>query len=310
MKSKGLIRIGAAVPKIKVADLEYNKKEIIKNIKIAEDKKVDILVFPELSITGYTCGDLFFQSLIKTRTEELILEILKFTENKKILIFLGAPISKEGSLYNCAIALNKGKILGVVPKTFIPNYNEFYEKRWFASGSNISQSQIKIGQGEYNFGRDLLFKCEDRELMVGVEICEDLWAPISPGQFQSLSGANLIVNLSASNDIVGKSIYREQLISQQSAKCISGYVYSSAGYGESTTDLVFGGNIIIAENGKIIENNKDYNIDGKFVYNDIDVEKINKLNLKGLLTPILLYLKRKKIRKNDVVRYLICKLWL
>ena len=281
MKSKGFIRVGAAVPKIKVADLEYNKKEIIKNIKIAEDNKVDILVFPELSITGYTCGDLFFQSLIKVKTEESILEILKFTENKKMLIFLGAPISKEGSLYNCAIAVNNGEILGIVPKTFIPNYNEFYEKRWFASGDSILQSQIKIGKEKYNFGKDLLFQCEDIDLIVGVEICEDLWAPITPGQLQSISGANILVNLSASNDIVGKSIYREKLISQQSAKCISAYVYSSAGYGESTTDLVFGGNIIIAENGKIIENNKDYNIDGKFVYNDIDVEKINKDRVKN-----------------------------
>ncbi len=275
MKDKGFIRTGAAVPKIKVADLEFNKKQIIESINKAEERNIDILVFPELSLTGYTCGDLFFQSIIIKKTQELILEISKSTINKKMLVFIGAPLYKDGSLYNCGVALNDGEILGVVPKSFIPNYNEFYEKRWFSSGCNIEGSQIKIGEKSYNFGTDLLFKSNIIDLKVGVEICEDLWAPITPSQTHSLNGANLIVNLSASNDIVGKSIYREKLVSQQSAKCICGYVYSSAGYGESTTDLVFGGNILISENGSIIKNDKIYSLEEKLIFNDIDIDKIN-----------------------------------
>ncbi len=275
MKDKGFIRTGAVVPKIKVADLEFNKKQIIENINKAEEKNIDILVFPELSLTGYTCGDLFFQSIIMKKTEETIIEISKNTMDKKMLVFIGAPLYKDGSLYNCGVVLNDGEILGVVPKSFIPNYNEFYEKRWFSSGHNIAESQIRIGEKSYNFGTDLLFKSDDMDLTVGVEICEDLWAPITPSQIHSLNGANLIVNLSASNDIVGKSIYREKLVSQQSAKCISGYVYTSAGYGESTTDLVFGGNVIISENGNIIENDKRYSLEEKLVFTDIDIDKIN-----------------------------------
>ncbi len=281
MKEYGYLRVAGAVPNLKVADVDYNKNEIIKIIKEAESKKIDILVFPELALTGYTSGDLFFQKILRKRTVESLMEIKEKSVGKEILFFIGVPLTKNGSLYNTAVALKNGKILGVVPKSFIPNYNEFYEKRWFSSGKNIKNSEIKIGIDTVPFGIDVLFNNDELELRIGVEICEDVWAPITPGQHQSLNGANLIVNLSASNDIVGKSLFREQLLSQQSAKCISGYVYSSAGYGESTTDLVFGCNIIIAENGSVIENDKSYTMKRKLVYSEIDVEKLNNDRIKN-----------------------------
>jgi NAD+ synthase (glutamine-hydrolysing) len=275
MKNKGFIRVGAGVPKVKVAEVKYNKEQIINNIKKGKENNLDVLVFPELSLTGYTCGDLFFQNLLRMNSEKALIEIAEYTKDIDMIVFVGLPLFKDGALYNCAAALNRGRILGIVPKTYIPNYGEFYEKRWFSSGEQISEDYVKIDGKDIKFGKDILFRSEREELIVGVEICEDLWAPITPGQIQSLSGANLIVNLSASNDIVGKSIYREQLVRQQSGKCITGYVYTSAGYGESTTDLVFGGNVILAENGKIIENDKNYSLEEKFIYNDIDIDKIN-----------------------------------
>jgi NAD+ synthase (glutamine-hydrolysing) len=163
-------------------------------------------------------------------SEKALIEIAEYTKDIDMIVFVGLPLFKDGALYNCAAALNRGRILGIVPKTYIPNYGEFYEKRWFSSGEQISEDYVKIDGKDIKFGKDILFRSEREELIVGVEICEDLWAPITPGQIQSLSGANLIVNLSASNDIVGKSIYREQLVRQQSGKCITGYVYTSAGF--------------------------------------------------------------------------------
>ncbi len=281
MKDYGFIRVAGAVPNVEVADIDYNKNEIIKIIEKAHKESIDILVFPELSLTGYTSGDLFFQNILLEKTLKSIVEIKKESKGKEMLIFIGAPLYKDGSLYNTAVAINNGKLLGVVPKSFIPNYNEFYEKRWFSSGKNIKNSKITIEEESIPFGTDILFKYDKLSLKIGVEICEDLWAPITPSQEHSINGANLIVNLSASNDIVGKSIFREQLVSQQSAKCISGYVYSSAGYGESTTDLVFGGNVIISENGKIIENDKNYSLEEKLIYNEIDIKKINNDRIKN-----------------------------
>ena len=192
-----------------------------------------------------------------------------------MLIVVGAPVVNRGRTYNCAIAINRGKILGIVPKTYLPNYNEFYEKRWFTTGKDIKKETIFYCGYYVDFGADILFRCENKQdLIVGLEICEDLWAPIPPSSIMSIGGATLILNLSASNDLVGKSEYRENLLLNQSARCMSGYVYASAGYGESSTDLVFGGHCMIAENGKLLKESSKYSLKGELIISDIDLDII------------------------------------
>lgn len=270
----GYIRSGAAVPILKVGNPAYNI-DIIHQISRAAAKQhgTQVLVFPELSITGYTCADLFNQKVLRESAEINLEKLLKLTSDLKQVIAVGMPVEADNQLFNCAVVLYQGKILGVVPKTYLPNYNEFYEARWYRSSKNRISDKINLCGQEVHFNENLLFKDKNSDLTIGVEICEDLWMAIPPSSNHALHGANLILNLSASNELVGKQDYRKQLVSQQSARCIAGYLYSSAGQSESTTDLVFGGHSIIAENGSIVKETR-FDIESKTIYSDIDIEKL------------------------------------
>ena len=284
MKNYGFIRVAASSPKLKVADTSYNVEEIKSVIKEAGDKKVSVLVFPELSVTAYTCGDLFGQDILLKSAEEGVGEICRYSKDYDILIFVGTPVPVGQYLFNCAVVIQKGRILGIIPKTYIPNYDEFYEKRWFSSCRDYSQKQISYcGCDDIPFGADILFQDDDMpEFCVGAEICEDLWSPIPPSSYGALSGATVIVNLSASNELVNKSAYRTELVAQQSARLISGYVFSSSGVFESTTDLVFGGHLIIAENGLILTESKRFERDSVLAVTDIDLQKLSSMRRKNL----------------------------
>lgn len=274
MRKFGYMRVAAAVPTIKVANPMFNVKEIVSMVKIAyEDKKSSAVLFPELCITGYTCGDLFNQSTLIKGAEEALRILIEETEGMDILIAVGMPVRADNQLFNCAVLLLKGKVLGVIPKTFIPNYNEFYEKRWFASSISRISDKVNLCSQEAPFNENLLFKDSRSSLCIGFDICEDLWAIIPPSSYHTMFGANLIFNLSASNEIIGKSDYRREIVKLQSAKCIAAYVSSSAGQTESTTDLVFSGHSIIAENGEII-NEKIFPENSSIIYGDIDLDKL------------------------------------
>lgn len=274
----GLVKVAAAVPNVKVADCIYNKEQIIRKIEEAAQKGVQILCFPESSITAYTCGDLFFQSSLLEGAKEALKEILAKTVAYDMLIAVGMPLIIEDELYNCGIVMRQGKILGVVPKQFIPNYNEFYEKRWFALGSQLEAKEMELLGQHVPVGSDLLF--EMGEVKVGVELCEDVWTPIPPSSILALAGANIILNLSASNEIISKRAYRQSLITQQSARLMCAYVYASAGGEESTTDLVFSGHSMIVENGSIKVQNEKLIDSDYIISHDMDVERLQKDRLK------------------------------
>ncbi|WP_373719528.1 nitrilase-related carbon-nitrogen hydrolase, partial [Bacteroides heparinolyticus] len=243
----GYVKVAAAVPRVKVADCRFNAEQIEKEIIIADGKGVQIIAFPELCITGYTCGDLFAQQLLLEEAEIGLIRILNDTRQMDIISILGMPVACNGLLLNVAVVIQKGKVLGVIPKTYLPNYKEFYEKRWFTSACEVRESSIRLCGQVVPMGRNLLFETAD--VTFGVEICEDLWAPIPPSSVLALQGAELLFNLSADTEAIGKHAYLRSLIGQQSARCISGYVFSSCGFGESTTDVVFAGNGLIYENG-------------------------------------------------------------
>lgn len=248
----GFIRVAAATPHIRLADCSYNADQIIKYIDIAEEKGVKLLVFPELCITGYTCGDLFFQESLLAGAKEQVKKIAEYTRDKELVAVAGFPYEYNGKIYNTAAVMQRGKILGLVPKMNIPNFGEFYEARHFVPGRKEA-IQVNFLGDEVYFGSGLLFECADMpDFVLGVEICEDLWVPLSPGTFHCLAGATVIANLSASNELVGKARYRRDLVKSQSARLICGYVYSDAGEGESTSDLVFSGHNLIAENGTLL----------------------------------------------------------
>lgn len=271
----GYVKVCAATPEIRVADVKYNTQNIIKAIKESAESGSQLTVFPELCVCGYTCGDLFNQPALITACENALTEIAKATEGIKTLVFVGAPLQYAGRLFNCAVAINDGEILGVTPKTFIPNYGEFYEKRHFSALNRNSEPalNIRIGGKFVPFGVNMIFESLDNpNFMVAVEICEDLWAPESPSIRHAKAGANIIVNLSCSDETVGKAEYRRMLVKTQSAKLICGYVYSDAGNGESTTDLVFAGHNLICENGVVLVESKFFN--NGLIYGEIDVDFI------------------------------------
>ena len=275
MNEYGFIRIGACVPELKVGDVEYNADEIIKNIKYADEKKAKILTFPELCLTGYTCGDLFFQDIVEYETINNLNKILNETKSNNIISIIGLPLKVDNKLYNCAVVISQGKILGIVPKTYIPNYNEFYEKRWFESSNNLNTKKITILNQEVNIGTNILFQdIKNREICFGIEICEDVWSVNPTSNDHVLNGATIMFNLSASNEIIGKSDYRRKLISLQSSKNICGYVYASSGVNESTTDLLFSGHSMIVENGNILSENKRFDFNSNMIINDIDVKRL------------------------------------
>lgn len=277
----GFFRAAAASLKLKVADPDYNKEEIKKAIDEAVRNKARLLVTPELSVTGYTCADLFFHSALLAGAQKALSEIAEYTAEKNIAVLAGLPVKYKNSLYNCAAVLANGVVAGLVPKTHIANYNEFYEKRWFASGEDFKIPQsIEICGSKTRIG-NLLFDLGSGAVL-GVELCEDLWVPDPPSGRLALSGANIIANLSASDEYVSKAEYRRQLVSNQSARCVCGYVYAGASVFESTTDLLFGGALFIAENGGMLSEGERFLRKTNVVYADIDVEKINALRVKNM----------------------------
>jgi len=278
----GFVRVAAAVPRLKVADCKYNSENIIEMINEADKLGVQFVVFPELSITAYTCGDLFHQQLLLEQAARQLGEILSGTRESDTVVIVGMPLMTDNQLFNCAVVIQKGRIIGVVPKEYIPGYSEFYEERWFAPGSNCFSNMINLCGQDVPFGLDLLFECEkDRRLCFGVEICEDLWVPIPPSSHQAIAGATLIFNLSASNEVVGKYSYRKDLVKQQSGRCIAGYIMSSSGVDESTTDVVFSGHAIIAENGELLAESERFKRQGNLIFSDIDVDKLISSRLKN-----------------------------
>lgn len=269
---QGFVKVAAITPDMRVADVDYNTAEICKNIGEAVEAGAKVLVFPELAITGYTCGDLFFQDALLKSAEEGLRKIVEYTKGKEALIFVGLPFVHAGKLYNVAAALNDGELLGFTTKTFLPNYDEFYEMRYFQPGPTTLE-QILFDGKQVAFGPQILFECREmKELVVAAEICEDVWAPVPPSVPAAIQGATIIVNCSASDESVGKEAYRRELIKGQSAKLISGYIYASAGYGESTTDLVFGGHDLIAEKGMILTESERFR--NGIVYSEIDVKHL------------------------------------
>lgn len=268
----GFVKVAAVTPKVKVADTIYNKEQICAGIKEASGAGAKVIVFPELCISGYTCGDLFLQERLLASCKEALAQIAAYTKGIDALIFVGVPMEREGKLYNTAAAIHDGEVLCFIPKTFIPSYGEFYETRHFAPGNK--EAVIFSFQGEQvPFGTHILLEAEGMEgLVAGCEICEDIWAPDAPGISHALAGATILVNLSASNETIGKDAYREMLVKSSSGKLIAGYVYCSGGEGESTQDLVFGGHDIIAENGTVLAQSKRF--ESQIVYGDIDVSRL------------------------------------
>lgn len=268
----GFVKVAAATPDIRVADVAYNTEKIREDIAEACGNGTKILVFPELCVTGYTCGDLFTHDVLLEAARRAVLELAEFTADKDILVFVGVPLDIEGKLYNVAAALNRGKIIGLTTKTFLPNYGEFYEMRQFTPGPSEA-GYISFEGDRIPFGPQILFQATAMEnLIVSAEICEDVWSPIPPSIGAALEGATVIVNCSASDETIGKDTYRRELISGQSARLIAGYVYANAGEGESTTDLVFGGHNIIAENGTILKEAQRYH--NEIIYSELDIRRI------------------------------------
>ena len=270
----GFIKVAAAVPAVRVADVEYNVQEIEKIISLADGEHVEIVCFPELCITGYTCQDLFKEQLLLTNSEDGLLMLLDFTRKLDIICIVGLPVQAGGLLLNCAAVIQRGAILGVIPKTYLPNYNEFYEKRWFASAQDLNPTDIHLAGTPVRLSSEpQLFQTADG-VRFGVEICEDVWAPIPPSNNLTMAGAEIVFNCSASDELIGKHRYLRSLVAQQSARTMSGYVYSSCGFGESTQDVVYGGNAIIVENGRILVEGDRYSLQPQLQVTQIDVERL------------------------------------
>lgn len=271
----GYVKVASAVPTVKVADCVSNIKEIESQIAMAEGQGAEIIVFSELCVTGYTCQDLFRQQLLLDATENCVMQLLEFSRQLDIISIIGVPLVAGDLLLNCAVVIQRGKILGIVPKTFLPNYSEFYEKRWFASSQDLRPQEIRYaGHPVFITPDPQLFRTGDGVLF-GVEICEDVWAPTPPSNHLALAGAEIIFNLSASDELIGKHDYLKSLLCQQSARTICGYVYSGAGFGESTQDVVYGGNALIYENGQLLAESERFAMDSQLVFAQIDVEKLN-----------------------------------
>lgn len=272
MDRYGFVRVAAASPEMRVGDCDFNKDRIIEMIRRAEAQQIEFLVFPELCITGYTCADIFRQTILQDSAVKALQEIAEKTRGSLMVVMVGLPLNVKGRLYNCAAVIQDGAVLGLVAKTYIPGYNEFVEHRWFSGAEELETPDIHIGGKAVPIGNDLLFVCEDNDnLGFGIEICEDLWVPVPPSGYLAQAGAVLIFNPSASNERVGKAAYRTSLVESQSARCVAGYVYASSNIGESTTDLVFGGHNIIAENGILAAQSERFLDSSELISYDIDV---------------------------------------
>ena len=270
----GFIKVAAAVPAVKVADVEYNVQEIEKLIALADSEDVEVVCFPELCLTAYTCQDLFKEQLLLTKAEDGLIHLLEFTRKLDIICVVGLPVQAGGLLLNCAAVIQRGCILGLVPKTYLPNYNEFYEKRWFASAQDLNPTTIYLaGSPVLVSAEPKLFRTAD-DVKFGVEICEDVWAPLPPSNNLTMAGADIVLNCSASNELIGKHRYLRSLVAQQSARTMSGYVYASSGFGESTQDVVYGGNAMIFENGRLLVEGDRFSFQPQLQTAQIDVERL------------------------------------
>ena len=270
----GFIKVAAAVPAVKVADIEYNLLQIESLIAQAEGQGVEIIVFPELCLTGYSCQDLFKEQLLIDKAEEALLVLLDFTRKLDVISIVGLPVQVGSLLYNCAAVIQSGQLLGVVPKTYLPNYGEFYEKRWFASANDLTATDIYLAGSPISITPDPQIFTTTDGVNFGIEICEDVWAPTPPSNRLSLAGADIVLNLSASDELIGKHDYLKALLSQQSARTMSGYVYASCGFGESTQDVVYGGNAIIFENGCLLAEGDRFSFQPQMKIAQIDVERL------------------------------------
>lgn len=276
MKEYGLIRTACAIPQVAVADTVKNAQSIITLCEKAWEAGVALVVFPELCITGYTCGDLFAQRPLMDGVETALVTIGEALRDKEMLVVVGAPLVVDGLMYNCGVVYNGGTIIGAVPKAFLPNSQEFYEKRWFTPGDALKGATTTVGGHCFPVGMDLLFThAAWPEVKVGMEICEDLWSPLPPSGNLAVAGATLVVNPSASNEVIGKSEYRRELVKQQSARCNAAYLYCSCGTGESTTDLVFGGDALIYEKGSLLASSTPFLLEDQLIVADVDVEALS-----------------------------------
>lgn len=270
----GYVKVASAIPSVRVGDVAYNVEQIENLVIQAEGKGVEVIVFPELSLTGYTCQDLFRQQLLLDRVEQGVMRLMDFTRKLDIIAIVGAPVPVGNLLLNCAVVIQKGHVLGMVPKFYLPNYSEFYEKRWFASAQDLRDMELRYAGNVVNMTADVqLFRTADGVLF-GIEICEDVWAPAPPSNKLALAGADIVLNLSASDELIGKHDYLKSLLSQQSARTMTGYVYSSCGFGESTQDVVYGGNAMIYENGKLLAEAARFSLEPQTMMTQIDVEKL------------------------------------
>ena len=270
----GFVNVAAAVPTVKVADVDYNVQQVESLIAQAEGRGIEVIVFPELCITGYTCQDLFKEQLLLDRAEQGIIMLLDFTRKLDVISIVGAPVVINGLLYNCSVVIQGGNILGIVPKTYLPNYAEFYEKRWFASAQDLNPIDLYFAGNSVRVSVEPQVFVTSDGMKFGVEICEDVWAPIPPSNNLALAGADIIFNLSASDELIGKHAYLKSLLAQQSARTVSGYVYASCGFGESTQDVVYGGNALIYENGKLLVEGSRFSIQPQIQMCQIDIEKL------------------------------------
>lgn len=268
----GFVNVAAAIPSVRVADVKYNMSEVTTLLFKAEAEGVEVVVFPELSLTGYSCQDLFAQQTLLVAAEEAMVQLLNDTQQLDVIGIVGAPVPYRNLLLNCGVVFQHGRILGIVPKTFLPNYNEFYEKRWFASSDDINTSVIHYAGNVNTITPDPQLFVTDSGVKFGVELCEDLWAPTPCSNTLALAGADIVFNLSASDELIGKHHYLLSLLSQQSARMLCGYVYSGCGFGESTQDVVYGGNALIYENGTCLARSKRFSLDAQLVVSSIDVE--------------------------------------
>lgn len=274
-KDLGMLRLGAAVPDLRVADVKFNAARIIEMAARAGRDGVQVLIFPEMGITGYTIGDLVQQGALLFSAREALLRIAEETSREPMLIVLGTPLEFENKIFNCAVALGSGRILGIIPKTYLPTYKEYYEQRWFASSRQATVSSITLGGQNVPVGTDLLFALRGIPgAVVGIEVCEDLWGPLAPHEFQAAAGATILLNISASNELIGKADWRRTMIASESGRCSAAYCYTSAGIGESSNDIVFGGHVIIAENGTILRESQRLSLEAQLVVADIDLERL------------------------------------
>ena len=270
----GFVNVAAAVPTVKVADVEYNVQQIESLITQAEEQGVEVMVLPELCITGYSCQDLFKEQLLLDHAEDGVVKLLDFTRKLNVIVIVGLPVIVNGLLYNCAAVLQGGQLLGIVPKVYLPNYGEFYEKRWFASAQDLNPTDIYFAGSPVHVSAEPQVFVTADGVKFGIEICEDVWAPTPPSNNLALAGADVIFNLSASDELIGKHAYLKSLLAQQSARMMSGYVYASCGFGESTQDVVYGGNAIIYENGRLLEEGDRFSLEPQLKMCQIDIQAL------------------------------------